>query len=201
MKLTHLLLGLLAHRPHHGYDLMRWFDVEGKFLRSNLHHSQVYRELRAMESRGLVDSAIHPSNGRPDAKVYRITDAGHQELLSWVRSPYEPSSRYQDADFSARLMFTVPLDVRAALDVVETELTYRRKQVGENRSRQRGLPADGTLTDLDPARSEWVGEALHRQGMQAVDAWIEWLEQMRTEIRAMVDDPSTVADAEKEDQA
>lgn len=48
MRLEYLLLGVLGVRPATGYELKKFFDDHGRFLRSNTQMSQVYRALAKM---------------------------------------------------------------------------------------------------------------------------------------------------------
>ena len=184
MKFENVLLGVLATKPFHGYELMKWFDVEGQFIRSNTHHSQIYRELARMVKNGLVDYEIDPREGKPAAKVYRITEVGQQVLLAWIRSPYQPTSRFQDASFHTHFAFTIAFDLDAALRVVETELAYRRKQVAASRIRKRGLVGVEPIEGFDTGRFQRYGEQMHYFGADSVDRWMEWLEGIRTMVTA-----------------
>lgn len=198
MKFEHVLLGVLANKPYHGYELMKWFDVEGQFVRSNTHHSQIYRELARMVKNGLVEFEVATRDGRPDAKIYRITEMGQDVLLDWVRSPYEPTSRFQDADFNTRFSFTVGLDLDAALSLVETELAYRRAQVAASRVRKRGHLGVDPMPGLDVERSTRYGEQMHVFGAESVDRWMDWLEELRSMLRADIAGNTADADVKEE---
>ncbi|MFB8079992.1 PadR family transcriptional regulator [Streptomyces sp. NPDC056013] len=182
MKLEYVLLSLLAQRPHSGYDLRKWLQIEGQFLWSRAHHSQIYRALRTMESDGWVAHQVDPREGRPDAKVYRMTETGRDALLAWVRGPYEPTSRFQEVDFVARFSITVPLDREAAVRLIRTELTYRREQIARNRDRDRALHFEDPIPELDQELARQVHEELHQRGAQAVDGWVAWLERMELRL-------------------
>ncbi|MEV8274760.1 PadR family transcriptional regulator [Microbacterium sp. NPDC077184] len=200
MKFENVVLGVLATRPFHGYDLMKWFDLEGQFIRSNTHHSQIYRELARMVKNGLVEFEIDPREGKPDAKVYRITEMGKQVLLAWVRSPYVPTSRFQDADFNTRFSFTVALDLEAALTVVETELSYRRAQVATTRVRKRGVVGVQPIEGFDTSRYQRYGEQMHYFGADSVDRWMDWLESIRTAIVAELATLDATTDTDSEER-
>jgi DNA-binding PadR family transcriptional regulator len=78
------LLGFLLERPRSGWDLAR--DVRrgiGNFW--NVTQSQVYRELRVLEGRGLVSA--EPSTGSRERRPYAITDAGRQAFAGWIARP------------------------------------------------------------------------------------------------------------------
>ena len=59
MSLRHALLGVLKDRPLTGYDLVRYFQGTLGFLWS-APQSQIYPELRRMESEGLVTATVKP---------------------------------------------------------------------------------------------------------------------------------------------
>ncbi|GAA2357991.1 hypothetical protein GCM10010404_08790 [Nonomuraea africana] len=177
MKFEYVLLALLSFRPYSGYDLRKWLEVEGQFLRSRAHHSQIYRLLARMVADGWVEFEVDPREGRPDAKVYRLTSEGRRVLLEWVRSPYEPPSRFQDADFMARFGFTVALDRQAAMVLVGTEFDYRRAQVARFRNRPRTLRFEQPVPEVDPEMARAAFERMHEHGARSVDLWITWLEE------------------------
>src|SRR5207248_8188979 len=80
MSLRYALLGLLAHQPASGYDLLATF-------RSSLAHvwpatqSQVYTELTRLTDAGLLTVGEQGPRGR---REYTITPAGHAELDAWL---------------------------------------------------------------------------------------------------------------------
>ena len=52
--------------------------------------SQIYRELKALESKKLVRFELIPMAGKPSRKVYHLTNAGRKELSRWLQEPVEP---------------------------------------------------------------------------------------------------------------
>jgi len=49
--------------------------------------SQIYRELNRLEDKGFVTSRHIAQQGKPNKRVYTITDAGHEEFMSWTTTP------------------------------------------------------------------------------------------------------------------
>ncbi|MER6096704.1 PadR family transcriptional regulator [Streptomyces sp. NPDC001728] len=184
MKFEHVLLGLLARRPYSGYDLRKWLETEGRFVWAKAHHSQIYRKLAQMEADGWVWHEVDSREGRPDAKVYRLTERGRDVLLEWVRAPYEPLTRFQDTDFTARLGVAAPLDRNAAIELVRTELAHRRAQITKNRNRDRSLHYEDPLPGLDREIDAYVHDSLHLLGARAMDQWVAWLEQTLLRLTA-----------------
>ncbi|SDT45834.1 PadR family transcriptional regulator [Microlunatus soli] len=189
MKFEHVILGLLSWRPFSGYELAKHLEVEGRFLKNKVHLSQIYRLLSRMVDSGWVSYQVSVNDGRPDSKIYRLTASGEQVLRDWVTGPYEPSTRFQDPEFMVRFTFGGPLDHDALLRLIRTELECRRAQVARFRTRDR------TITDLDPiegvdtAMVDRVRELSHLHGAASIDAWIDWLQRMLTELGGTV--PST----------
>jgi DNA-binding PadR family transcriptional regulator len=77
------LLGFLHEGPLTGWDLIR--RVEGGLSRFwNVTSSHVYRELRVLEERGLIQAG---NPGVRDRVPFAITGAGRREFRHWIRRP------------------------------------------------------------------------------------------------------------------
>ena len=86
MALEHAILVSLTERAGSGLDLTRRFDRSiGYFWTAT--HQQIYRVLARMQSDGWVVSEAVAQQGRPDKKVYAVTDAGQAELRRWLAEP------------------------------------------------------------------------------------------------------------------
>ena len=81
--LKHGILGLLNYSDMNGYEILETFrDSLAHFW--NAQKSQVYRELASLEIDGFISGNWVEQNGKPDKKVYSITDKGRCELLEWL---------------------------------------------------------------------------------------------------------------------
>lgn len=86
MALEHALLVSLSERAASGSELTRRFDKSiGFFWTAS--HQQIYRVLGRMEKDGWVTSTVVAQQGRPDKKVYDVTEPGRLELQSWIAEP------------------------------------------------------------------------------------------------------------------
>ncbi|MUL48773.1 PadR family transcriptional regulator [Mycobacterium sp. CBMA293] len=181
MKLELLLLGILGVRPATGYELKKFFDNHGRFLRSNTQMSQVYRALARMSDDGWVRFEIDPRPGPQDAKTYHVTPEGMTVFLDWLTGPYQPPSKFTDPEFAARLSFAGFMTEQQVLELIEVELDARRDQVARFRDRDRTFtPASGFPFDHELATA--IGDRLHQWGNEAVDRHIEHLELLREEL-------------------
>jgi poly-beta-hydroxybutyrate-responsive repressor len=75
------LLRLAVKTRSHGYELIE--DV-GQFESEGADPGAVYRNLRAMESEGLVTSEWDTDGSGPAKRLYSLTPEGVEMLRSWV---------------------------------------------------------------------------------------------------------------------
>src|SRR3954447_14734104 len=86
MALEHALLVALREQPAAGLELARRFDRSiGFFWHAT--HQQIYRVLARMEADGWVRATAVAQSGRPDKRVYAVTDAGERVLAEWLAAP------------------------------------------------------------------------------------------------------------------
>jgi PadR family transcriptional regulator, regulatory protein AphA len=84
------ILGLLAEGPLSGYDIKK--EVEERLSHFwSLSYGHVYPMLRRLDEQGLVAMTVERQEGRPDRKVYAITDDGRRALEDAFVEPPAPS--------------------------------------------------------------------------------------------------------------
>jgi DNA-binding PadR family transcriptional regulator len=86
MSIRHAILGLLAERPLHGYELKAAYEQE-LVPSTQLNYGQVYTTLERLGRDGLVAHEVVSQTERPDKKVYALTSAGRKELKEWLARP------------------------------------------------------------------------------------------------------------------
>lgn len=89
MALAHTILATLGDKSYSGYDLWKQFSQTSSYY-WQASQQQIYRELGKLEQNGAINSQILPQEGRPDKKLYRITEKGIEILKSWLVEPAEP---------------------------------------------------------------------------------------------------------------
>ena len=116
MSLRHALLGMLAVQPSTGYDLARKFDVS---LATAWHasHSQIYPELARLHDEGMVEVV---GEGARRSRTYAVTDAGRDELRTWMLET-EPIRTRRD-ETAVRWFLMALLEPEDRRVVLETEL-------------------------------------------------------------------------------
>jgi DNA-binding PadR family transcriptional regulator len=81
------VLGLLSFGQElSGYDLKKWADHSLRFFFWSPAISQIYSELRRLESLGYVTSRVVAKDDTRSRRLYRITDEGRQWLAHWLVS-------------------------------------------------------------------------------------------------------------------
>ena len=75
MALPHAILVSLCEQSGSGYELTHRFDRSIGYFWSAT-HQQIYRTLRTMEDDGWVSATVVAQRGRPDKKVYTVSEAG-----------------------------------------------------------------------------------------------------------------------------
>ncbi len=100
--LRYIILGLLGTRPMSGYDIKQAFD---RALASywNAGNSQIYTTLKSLSDAGLVESEVIVQKSRPNRKVYRLTQAGQEELDRWLHE--DVPERFSKDEFLTKLFF------------------------------------------------------------------------------------------------
>lgn len=73
-----------------GYEIRKWAETLRFFYWSPA-QSQIYAELRRLAKLGLATSEEIPQEGKPDKRVYQITDVGREAFRTWINNqPLEP---------------------------------------------------------------------------------------------------------------
>ena len=89
MALVQTILATLGTESYSGYDLWKKFSQTSRYY-WQASQQQIYRELGKLEKEGALASEIIPQEGRPDKKLYKITDKGIEILKTWLLEPSEP---------------------------------------------------------------------------------------------------------------
>jgi DNA-binding PadR family transcriptional regulator len=100
MSLRHALLAILAVEPLTGYDLTKYFDRSAANV-WHAPHSQIYPELRKLESAGLVTAESEARGDHGVKRTYSITDAGLDVLVEWVEEATPPAPERDDFHLKA----------------------------------------------------------------------------------------------------
>ncbi|MEP7289391.1 MAG: PadR family transcriptional regulator [Chloroflexota bacterium] len=183
--LKYMLLGFLNYRPMSGYDLEGWIEVStGHFWHAKL--SQIYVTLKKMEDEGLVHSEIEPQAGRPDRRVYSVTEAGRAELRHWLITPLVEPEMKKDS-LLLKLFFGLPAGKTALLTQLrlQLELHNQQKIIYQQQTPQEMLKFLADQPELTEHALLW--EMTRRYGEMYEDTYMEWLEETIRRVENLPD--------------
>ncbi len=109
MSLRYGILGFLSKWEASGYDIKKEFDdVMSIFWHSHL--SQIYPELNKLEKEDLIQSRLVLQEGKPDKKLYSITEKGKEDLINWLLAPPEVQKTKDAFLMQTFFMDNIPVD-------------------------------------------------------------------------------------------
>jgi DNA-binding PadR family transcriptional regulator len=124
MSVRHAILGLLAQKPRHGYELRAAFvAVVGGDANWEVKPAQIYTTLERLEEAGLVERTSDLGEGdEPSRRVYAVTGSGHAALTEWFAQGVTPD--HQRDEFFVKLM-TALVSGEGKLDrIIQTQRAH-----------------------------------------------------------------------------
>jgi DNA-binding PadR family transcriptional regulator len=172
MSTAHVLLGLLAGGPRHGYDLKRAHDEQLPRAKP-VAFGQVYATLGRLERDGFVTQSGQDRDGGPDRTAYVLTEAGRAHLDAWLSSVEPPAPFVTGELFSKVVVALIAADGPTARD-------YLIAQRAAHMQRMRELTAAKTGT------SATVGDQIAADyAIGHLDADLHWLQTTLTRVTAL----------------
>lgn len=182
MALAHTILAVLTYEPCSGYDISKRFD-EGVSCYWQASQQQIYRELGKMEQQGWVQFKRIPQEGKPDKKIYDITDAGKAELLRWYQLPTEPTPIRED------LLVKVLVAPFMPKNLLVNELQHRRQIHLEQLMEYQAIEAEHKACPF-PSMDERFRYLTLRRGIRYEQDWIDWCDEVLTFLQVNNSHPS-----------
>lgn len=180
MPLKHTLLGLLILHPRSGYALYRRVE-QVTFLLESASLRRIYPTLKQMAEDGLVEYRVEPQEGKPDSKIYSVTDRGEAEFLAWLRQPPEEDPHSLYLSFS-RVFFYGMLDKGTLLVRLQDLLATRRQRLQALQDAAIDPPLGPCRDIVDEERVTAVWNLMLDYGRQDIATQIEWLEETIQDI-------------------
>jgi DNA-binding PadR family transcriptional regulator len=156
------VLALLSAAPAHGYEIKRGLEERFGAVIAPLNAGQVYTTLQRLTRDELVRDDSVVQSGKPDKRVYRLTEAGRRALDDWLGLASAPT-RLRD-DFFMKLVLAEDLGIADPAALITRQRAAYLRALGDLER----LLAEG---DADPATALVVeGAALH------LEADLKWLD-------------------------
>ena len=156
-NLRYAVLGLIANKPDgvHGYRLKGECEaIADEFWAMN--YGKLYRILDVLERAGELTVADEIQRGRPNRKVYRITERGRQNLDDWLLQPVQDGATPLRDELVLKLLFLGTGDIdRLYPLIVQQRRIYLTRLAHVTRRRRRleksGVDGDATAIIMDGA--------------------------------------------------
>jgi DNA-binding PadR family transcriptional regulator len=164
MSVRYALLGLLAQRPCHGYELhSTLLSIVGGQENWDLKPAQIYTTLSRLENNGLVRQVGLDKESGPEKRIYAITPKGKEEVSCWFQ---EGVAEYHVRDeFFIKLMIALALEEVDAVEIIRVQrktlhqqlhnVTHQREDTRPNQDLARVLMLDKTVMHLE-ADLRWL---------------------------------------------
>ncbi|RMH68056.1 MAG: PadR family transcriptional regulator [Bacteroidetes bacterium] len=159
------LLGLVRDGARHGYAMYReWNEPNGLGAVWRIKQSRWYALLARLEASGYLTSTVQPQGGRPPRKVFRLTPAGRDAYLQWVRSPVEHGRQFR-LEFLAKLHFARKEGPGAVADLIDRQRAVCRGWLEEQQAHMAKASPEQSFLYL-----------VHRYRAGQVAAMLDWLD-------------------------
>lgn len=166
MSLHYAILVALTDGPKSGYDIAKQFDEStGFFWRAR--HSQIYRELGILKTRGWAEAKEIVQTGKPNRIVLTITDAGRQALIDWSRKPSEVQALKDD--FLVQLYALEHIDLGALRANILARQERHRDHLAQYQAKYQALEGQNDLNTVGRRLALEVALIYERE-------WADWSE-------------------------
>ncbi len=176
MSVRNAILGLLAQRPRHGYDLRASFEaLIGGAQNWEVKPAQIYTTLARLEDGGLVRQTAVVQDGGPEKRIYDITEAGRIELDCWFNGPV--AGEPQRDEFYLKLMLSIDDEAADPFRVIQVQRSRLYQELHRITTQRQALKPQEALAQimlLDKA-------AMH---LEADLRWLDMVESRLDEIRS-----------------
>ena len=181
MALKHTLLGLLILYPRTGYDLYKRIE-RARFLLESASLRRIYPTLKQLTEDGLLTFEVEPQEGKPDRKVYSVTDEGEAAFLEWLRtSPDDQNMQFPD-QFLSRSFFWGMLDKETLLGQLSELHNAWQQRLEWLQGREVDPPVGPCRPFVNPERVTDVWNQMMAYGRAETETQIHWLQETMQHI-------------------
>lgn len=161
------ILGLLAARPQHGYELLEAFHSPAALGRVwRLSTSQLYNILKRLESANYITGHVYTSPSGPPRTEYCLTEAGHAHFTRWLfHDAPSASIRRVRVEFLSRLYLARLLRLPTA-GIIQAQIEACRHELA--RLRDHGTDGSGM---------ERLADTFVARQLEAVLDWLQHIQE------------------------
>lgn len=170
MNTQTLILAILNFEDASGYEIKK-HSTEGMFSYFvDISYGSIYPTLSRLEADGLVTCRSEAQSGKPDKKVYSITDAGRTSFLETLQVPHQKDKFKSEFLLVAMCAaITPPTVIQQAVDSHIDEVEAIKNHINELKQ------------ECDDAASNWIAA----YGEHVMNAKLEFLKNNRNGLVEM----------------
>lgn len=165
------VLGILSMGPQTGYDIKKQMERSTRYF-WNENYGQIYPHLNRLLENQDVTLHIETQEGKPDRKVYTITEQGRTMLAEWLTAPMEYSVHEKKNELLLRLFFghevSPEVSIRHILDYKSNLVEMLHVFDGIEQSIRECHPQD-------PSLKYWL--ITINYGKMQINAMVQWCEE------------------------
>jgi DNA-binding PadR family transcriptional regulator len=176
MSVRNAILGFLAQKPRHGYELRAAFEAVVGGENWDVKPAQVYTTLERLEESGLVETKSDLGEGRePARRIYAITRDGRSALKEWFGEGV--ATEHQRDEFYVKLMVAIASAEADPARIVQTQRSYLYQELHD---------ATAQRDRLSP-RAEMAQILLLDKTIMHLEADLRWLDMIEMRLDAIKD--------------
>jgi DNA-binding PadR family transcriptional regulator len=167
------VLVCLLERPMHPYEMATVMRQRGKQQSIKLNYGSLYTVVQSLAKAGFIVAQETEREGRrPERTVYRLTQAGHAELVDWLSEMVStPAKEYPR--FEAALALLPALPPEDALALLGDRCIQLELLLVQHRS-IRQLMEQQQMPELFSIEDDYAIALLHAE--------LQWVQQLRQKI-------------------
>lgn len=182
LTLGFIILGLLGYMPMTGYDLKAFFDRSINFFWS-AELSQIYRELSRLEKLGYISHKTEHQEGRPDKKVYSISQEGDRAFIEWLKDFPKAPGTVSRNEFLVRIFFSSKLQREELKAHLEDYIKEQSQELETYRLIEKKL--NEKLMEEGYKGDAFYQRFTVRRGIYFASAEINWAKECIEEIKGL----------------
>ncbi len=161
-----ILLGFLAEKPMHGYDLFKLLNQPGGLSDVwHINQSNLYAMLDGLETEGYLVSHLLQIGSSPTRKEYHITASGTLVFEQWMQEPVLHGRDMRQV-FLAKLYFAVKDSPETAM-----RLVLKQKSIAE------AWTEDVQTAIRDLTIEDIYDRLVLDSRLKQISGWLEWLDE------------------------
>jgi len=175
-KSRYAIMGMLSIARMSGYKVRKYVEeTVGQFWSES--YGQIYPVLKQLVAEGLAeeDASADAGDGRPERRVYALTEAGRAALAQWLAEPVQPVRPRKE--LLLKLFFADQISADAARQHLLRHRARMQEDLAAVRAAEAMLPR---MPGTEAQRRYW--RMTTRYGIHALQADIDWCEESLAQI-------------------